>query len=127
MNDVERKAKALSHPLRRRILVYLGEHEPASPNRMASDLDEPLGNVSYHVKALLGFGCVELTGTEPRRGAVEHFYARTDETIASATDGDALDEITTIVVGVDFIHTPEDAIKAIEGVLEKTGRKVAAE
>lgn len=68
-----RVAKALSHPLRAHVLTILNERV-ASPNQMAEALGEPLGNVSYHVKALLDLECIELVSTTPRRGAVEHFY-----------------------------------------------------
>jgi DNA-binding transcriptional ArsR family regulator len=68
-----RVAKALAHPLRAHILTILNERV-ASPNQMAEQLGEPLGNVSYHVKALVELECIELVSTTPRRGAVEHFY-----------------------------------------------------
>lgn len=64
----------LKHPLRIRILQRLADGSTASPNRLSQEFDEPLGNVSYHVKTLLEYNCVELVKTEPRRGAVEHFY-----------------------------------------------------
>lgn len=66
-------AKAMAHPLRVQILTKL-QQGISSPNRLAQELKEPLGNVSYHVKTLLEYDCVELVKTEPRRGAVEHFY-----------------------------------------------------
>jgi DNA-binding transcriptional ArsR family regulator len=69
----QRVAKALSHPLRAHVLAILNERV-ASPNDMAEQLGEPLGNVSYHVKALVELDCIELVSTRPRRGAVEHFY-----------------------------------------------------
>jgi DNA-binding transcriptional ArsR family regulator len=68
-----RLAKALSHPLRAHVLAILNERV-ASPNQIANELEEPLGNVSYHVKTLAEMGCIELVKTEPRRGAIEHFY-----------------------------------------------------
>jgi DNA-binding transcriptional ArsR family regulator len=68
-----RLAKALSHPLRARILVILNE-QVASPNEIADMLDERLPNVSYHVRALLDLGCIELVRTAQRRGAIEHYY-----------------------------------------------------
>lgn len=68
-----RLAKALSHPLRAHVLSILNERV-ASPNQIANELGEPLGNVSYHVKTLAEMGCIELVNTEPRRGAIEHFY-----------------------------------------------------
>jgi DNA-binding transcriptional ArsR family regulator len=68
-----RLAKALSHPLRAHVLSILNERV-ASPNQIAGELEEPLGNVSYHVKTLAEMGCIELVDTRPRRGAIEHFY-----------------------------------------------------
>ncbi|HEU0025007.1 MAG TPA: helix-turn-helix domain-containing protein [Thermoleophilaceae bacterium] len=68
-----RVAKALAHPVRAHVLAILNDRV-ASPNQMAEELGEPLGNVSYHVKALLELECIELVSTTPRRGAVEHFY-----------------------------------------------------
>ena len=68
-----RIAKALSHPMRARILVILNERV-ASPNEIAEMIDERLPNVSYHVRALLDLGCIELVDTALRRGAIEHYY-----------------------------------------------------
>ena len=66
-------AKALAHPLRVQLLTALNEGV-ASPNELAKRLDEPLTNVSYHVRMLHDLGCIELVDTEPRRGALEHYY-----------------------------------------------------
>jgi DNA-binding transcriptional ArsR family regulator len=68
-----RIAKALSHPMRARILVILNERV-ASPNEIADMIEERLPNVSYHVRALLDLGCIELVDTAQRRGAIEHYY-----------------------------------------------------
>src|SRR4051794_30636094 len=68
-----RLAKALSHPMRTRILSILNERV-ASPNEIAEMIDERLPNVSYHVRALLDLGCIELVDTAQRRGAIEHYY-----------------------------------------------------
>jgi DNA-binding transcriptional ArsR family regulator len=69
----ERLAKALSHPMRARILAILNQRV-ASPNEIAEMIDERLPNVSYHVRALLELGCIELVSTAQRRGAIEHYY-----------------------------------------------------
>lgn len=69
----QRMVKALGHPLRVSILTLLNE-KVASPNQLAQELDEPLGNVSYHTRMLASLGVIELVDTQPRRGAVEHFY-----------------------------------------------------
>lgn len=78
-------AKALAHPLRVRILTSLHKGI-SSPNQLSQELGEPLGNVSYHVKTLLEYDCVELVKTEPRRGAVEHFYRATERAFFSDAD-----------------------------------------
>jgi DNA-binding transcriptional ArsR family regulator len=100
-------AKALAHPLRVRILTSLNRGI-SSPNQLAQELDEPLGNVSYHVKTLLEYDCVELVKTEPRRGAVEHFYRATERAFFS---------------DADWAKIPASARKGIDGViLETIGR-----
>lgn len=100
-------AKALAHPLRVRILSSLHKGI-SSPNQLAQELDEPLGNVSYHVKTLLEYDCVELVKTEPRRGAVEHFYRATDRAFLS---------------DADWAKIPASARKGISGsILESIGQ-----
>jgi DNA-binding transcriptional ArsR family regulator len=71
-----RIAKALAHPLRARILQRLGERV-ASPGDLAIELGAPLGVVSYHVRMLRDYDCVDLVRTEPVRGALQHFYRAT--------------------------------------------------
>jgi DNA-binding transcriptional ArsR family regulator len=71
--DDVRLVRALMHPLRVRILVRLAERD-SSPSRLARELGASVGVTSYHVRVLRDLGCVELVGTTPRRGAVEHRY-----------------------------------------------------
>jgi DNA-binding transcriptional ArsR family regulator len=59
------------------ILQRLTEHGAASPSELADALEEPLGNISYHMRVLRELDCLELVRTEPRRGALEHFYRAT--------------------------------------------------
>ena len=68
---------ALGHPLRQRLLILLHKRGEASPRQPAELSGERLLNVSYHVRVLRDAGCAELVRTEPRRGAVEHFYRPT--------------------------------------------------
>jgi DNA-binding transcriptional ArsR family regulator len=68
-----RLMKALSHPLRQRILQELNQRV-ASPAELSQELGESLGNVSYHVKILAELEAIELVRTAPVRGALEHFY-----------------------------------------------------
>ncbi len=69
-------AKALSHPLRQRLLIAYNQR-PSSPSDLADRLGEPLGNVAYHTKRLIDHGCLELTGTSPGRGGMKHIYRAT--------------------------------------------------
>lgn len=82
-----RLIKALSHPLRVRILALL-EERTASPVKLADLLGADLGVVSYHVRRLEQFGLIELVKETPRRGAVEHHYrARKRPTISDQAWG----------------------------------------
>jgi DNA-binding transcriptional ArsR family regulator len=65
--------KALSHPTRVEILELLNERE-ASPTEMKRAIGCTLNRVNYHLKVLVECGCVEVSRTEPVRGAVKHFY-----------------------------------------------------
>src|ERR1700750_1143137 len=112
-----RIAKALAHPLRARILQRLGERV-ASPGDLAVELGAPLGVVSYHVRMLRDYDCVELVRTEPRRGALQHFYRATarpnlDEdqwrTLPSGLRKELAGE--TIQEGVDDLAAAADAGK----------------
>jgi DNA-binding transcriptional ArsR family regulator len=80
-----RVAKAISHPLRLRLLSMLNQGV-ASPSDLARELDEPLGNVSYHVKKLEELGCIELVRTSMRRGAVEHHYRALERPVLTEED-----------------------------------------
>ena len=68
--------KALSHPLRARILGVLEDRE-ASPVELARELGQPVPNVSYHVRTLAQLGLIKLVRETPRRGAIEHHYEAT--------------------------------------------------
>jgi DNA-binding MarR family transcriptional regulator len=64
---------ALSHPLRVHILDALNERI-SSPSDLAREVGLDVNYVAYHVKELEKIGYLELVKTEPRRGAVEHYY-----------------------------------------------------
>ena len=66
-------AKAVVHPLRAGILNLL-DGRVASPIELARELDETIGNVSYHARTLRRLGAIRLVRTRQRRGATEHFY-----------------------------------------------------
>ena len=148
-----RIAKALAHPLRARILQRLGERV-ASPGDLAVELGAPLGVVSYHVRMLRDYDCVELVRTEPVRGALQHFYRATarpnldegqwrtlpttlrgeliGETIeglvgdlAEAADADRLDD-RDVVLQRTLLELDERAFKKLNKLLAKTHEQVLA-
>ncbi len=71
--DDPRYVKAMSHPLRVRILALL-EQRTASPNEISQVVEATLGTVSYHVRTLAQLGLIELVDETRRRGAIEHHY-----------------------------------------------------
>ena len=108
-------AKALAHPLRMRILTSL-HRGISSPNQLSQELGEPLGNVSYHVKTLLEFDCIELVKTEPRRGAVEHFYRATERAFLSDEDWEKIPASTRKgISGVILESIGDDATRSLVG------------
>lgn len=80
-----RLVKALTHPLRVRILTAL-DGQVASPRELSRELGAPLGNVSYHVRALYRLGLVRLVSETPRRGSVEHHYTAEAQPVTSGAE-----------------------------------------
>jgi DNA-binding transcriptional ArsR family regulator len=74
--DDPRFVKAMSHPLRVRILAMLGERK-SSPRELAQLLGATLGTTAYHVRTLERLGLIELVDERPVRGAIEHYYRAT--------------------------------------------------
>src|SRR4051794_8870352 len=69
--DDPRYVKAMSHPLRVRILALL-EERAASPVELAGWLGATLGTTAYHVRALQRLGLIELIRETGVRGGGEH-------------------------------------------------------
>jgi DNA-binding transcriptional ArsR family regulator len=86
-------AAALSHPTRVGVMSVLVEG-PASPRQLAAAIDEPLNNVTYHVKQLRDLGVIELDRTERRAGGrvLERFYRATQRAYFDDDAWEVLDE-----------------------------------
>ncbi len=112
-----RLVKALDHVLRQHILLaaVVGE---VSPNELSKMLDEGLSQVSYHVKVLRDDcdGMIKETRTEPRRGAVEHYYRASAKTLFPAKAWRRLRKGLRAVVGAgqasDLFNDLANALKA---------------
>jgi len=106
--------KALSHELRVEILGILNERM-ASPNELSMELKEGLSQVSYHVKVLKDYECIELVKTEPRRGAVEHYYRATSRAFLSDRDWQELPPSVRPGLSADLLKlVVADAVHALE-------------
>ena len=66
-------ARLIGHPTVVRV-IELCATQSRSPRQLADFLDQPLGQVSYHVRKLADLDVLVLVHTEPRRGAIEHYY-----------------------------------------------------
>lgn len=69
--------KSLTHELRITALLAVAKARKISPSSLAAELNAPLGNVSYHMRQLADAQLVKLVDKQPRRGAIEHYYAIT--------------------------------------------------
>jgi DNA-binding transcriptional ArsR family regulator len=94
VTDAERFARALEHPLRRRILRSAAERDEAqSPSQTSSLYDIHISNVSYHYRVLVEADLLELAYTRPVRGAAEHFYRPVPAALDHPLVKGALDEV----------------------------------
>ncbi|HXV04556.1 MAG TPA: helix-turn-helix domain-containing protein [Solirubrobacterales bacterium] len=106
--------KALAHELRVEILAILNERM-ASPNELAKELNEGLSQVSYHVKVLRDYNCIELVKTEPRRGAVEHYYRASSRAFLTDRDWPQIPDTIRVGMSADLFQAViDDAIAAME-------------
>lgn len=79
-SDTNSLLTALRHPLRREILQAMQDGQPISPRELATNLEQPLSNISYHVRVLVDCGVLKLVRTKQVRGSMQHFYQATLET-----------------------------------------------
>lgn len=87
---------AFAHPIRARALIILTERV-ASPQEIATEIGEPLVNVSYHIRELKKAGLIELVDTDRSRGGVKHLYRAMEMVIVTSeeTAKQSLDERET--------------------------------
>jgi DNA-binding transcriptional ArsR family regulator len=107
--------KAISHPLRHRLLGMLDDRV-ASPNELAGELGLPLGRVSYHIRLLAELGAIELVRAEPRRGALEHYYRAVRRPWFSSEDWARLPRAARRgIVGQSLQRIFSDVTAAVDG------------
>jgi DNA-binding transcriptional ArsR family regulator len=110
-----RLASAMTHPTRLRTLRVLTERE-ATPREIATEIEEPINNVAYHINVLAKLGCIELVRVTQARGGrvAEHFYKGTqrpyfdEEAWEQLGDPEKLNVISAIMQ-----HVSEDIAAAM--------------
>jgi len=89
----QNRMKAMSHPLRAEAFRLIRERGPLSPTEVARKLEADLKEVSYHVRKLAEYDCVEEVENRPVRGALEHFYRATDRHMVDTEEWGELAEL----------------------------------
>jgi DNA-binding transcriptional ArsR family regulator len=82
-------AYALSHRTRVLILIVLNEGV-YTPAQVAKIIEEPLRNVSNHIRELAEAGSIELTKSVPKRNSVQHYYRAVEMPYYSEEDMEAM-------------------------------------
>ncbi len=139
--DDPRYVKAMSHPVRVRIMAMLQERK-ASPNELSQWLGTTLGATAYHVRTLHKLGLIELVDETRVRGAVEHHYKakklpkRSEQTWSSASPiakqaevGSALrmlEDYTHAAAAAGGFDHPESLLSRVTATLDERGRKALA-
>jgi DNA-binding transcriptional ArsR family regulator len=106
--------KALGNEVRVAILSLLNfaVDEEWSPKMLHKELGIGLSQISYHVTQLKKYGLIELTKTEPRRGANEHFYKATKRVILPEGMAAALPKSARSVALAKVLTMAEKDLKA---------------
>lgn len=80
IEDLASLLKGLANIDRLQIIRLMSDGRERSPTMLADFLaPAPLGRISYHVRCMVERELLTLVRTEPRRGALEHFYVISDE------------------------------------------------
>ncbi len=82
--ETSRRASALLHPLRSRLLALA--REPASSTEMARRLGLPRQRVNYHVRELEKAGLLRAAGRRRRRNLIEQRYVATARSYTLSPD-----------------------------------------
>jgi DNA-binding transcriptional ArsR family regulator len=109
-----RLAQALAHPMRVQILSVANLRE-VSPSEFGRENNVDVRLASYHFRALRELGALELVGTRPVRGSVEHIYRGTQRAIFSGGDWENLPKsIQDGLAGAAFQDLITVTVQALE-------------
>jgi predicted transcriptional regulator len=83
----------MQHPLRAEAFRVVRDRGPLSPAQLSRELEADVKEVSYHVRKLRDYGCVEEVASQQVRGAVEHFYRATEQHMIDTEEWGELAEV----------------------------------
>lgn len=72
------RLKAMSHPVRAQAFRLIRDKGPISPKQLAEALGLSVKDLSYHVRKLKDYRCVEEVSSRKVRSVLEHFYVATE-------------------------------------------------
>lgn len=112
--------KALSNPLRYRLMMVLGERE-ASPKELAEILGEGFHKTWEHVRLLEDWGLIELVDTDQRRGGTQHFYRARTLPVLDADEWENLPKFARETASAAIVRTSIREITAsiAEGIFDE--------
>lgn len=93
LSMAEARIKAMSHPVRRKILRHIVEHGPIAPVEIHHQLQIDLSKCSYHCRALVELRCAEVVRTEPVRGSTKHWLVATERHLIEDPEWEELDPV----------------------------------
>ena len=110
----EARIKAMSHPIRAKILRHYIEHGEKAPVEIANELLIDMSKTSYHCRELVRLGCLELVRTEQVRGSTKHYYVASERHVVDRPEWEALDPLDREgVIGRAFQPLVDDFVKAV--------------
>jgi DNA-binding MarR family transcriptional regulator len=118
------------HPIQIEALTILSDHV-ASPKEVAVELKltaAKAGYVSGHIKELEKRGLVELIWTEPRGGAIQHFYRAIKPLVVTDEDAKRLSFEERLILSAWIINRiTDDFLMAVEAgsIDERTDRNLS--
>jgi len=89
----QNRIKAMAHPLRAEAFRLIRDRGPLSPAEVSRELEAEVKDLSYHIRKLKDFGCVEEVNNRQVRGAVEHFYRATEQHMIDTEEWGELAEL----------------------------------
>ena len=116
--------RAFRHQLRRHILLKtMGSERGVGPKEISDETGEALRIVSYHFKELRESGLIHCVDTEPRRGAIAHFYKAAPGLTPKIEAEVAMDSLA------ELLETKDAApfLPKVVAIIRATGRPILLE